>query len=291
MFTNSEAYEKISPTAKLVAYLRTFSDIPYSSEIAALCKAREAFELIVGDAFEDFLQIAPMNEMRYKAVEVVLNKYACRGNVIELASGVSPRGLIRSRDVTCSYLETDLPGVLAEKTMIAPSVLRGSPMNRLQFLSVNAVDTDQFFKMEHFVGEGSVSIISEGLIMYLSAVEREKLARNVYQFLKTRGGIWIIPDLSLNEGNKKIADDRRIRQIMHTLSTFTAREVGLKSRNPNEPPLLFLERAGFKAASVFKQRELVPDLVSINAVLSDPESIEDMLAPARVVVLEVPPPI
>ena len=38
-----ESYEKISPTTKLTAYLRTFSDIPFAKEIATESGAEKAF--------------------------------------------------------------------------------------------------------------------------------------------------------------------------------------------------------------------------------------------------------
>lgn len=287
-----KGYEKISPTARLVAYLRTFTDIPHSTEIATLCNAREAFELIAGDALDDFLQLAPMNEMRYKATDAVLDKYACRKNIIELASGISPRGLIRSRNALCSYLETDLPEIIAEKKAIVTSdILKGDAVNQLKFLAVNAVDGDQFFAMEHHVCDGPVAILSEGLVMYLTIAERERLAQNVYQFLRRRGGIWIIPDFSFKEGDRQIICNPRVKRAMQRLADFTEREVGPTTPVSSDPPLLFLDKAGFKRCSVFKQRELVPHLVSIDAVSSDLENIEDMLACARVVVMEVPAPI
>ena len=37
-------FEKISPTAKLVAYSRTFTDIPFAKEIAIKSNAKQSFE-------------------------------------------------------------------------------------------------------------------------------------------------------------------------------------------------------------------------------------------------------
>jgi hypothetical protein len=47
-----EPYAKISPTAKFVAYGRTFTDIPFAREIAAECDAEKAFQTwSVAEAF------------------------------------------------------------------------------------------------------------------------------------------------------------------------------------------------------------------------------------------------
>lgn len=41
-----DSYAKISPTAKLVAYARSFTDIPFAKEIAATCDAEKVFQAL-----------------------------------------------------------------------------------------------------------------------------------------------------------------------------------------------------------------------------------------------------
>ena len=43
-----ENYEKISPTARYVAYIRTFTDIPFAREIAVETGAEKDFQIIGG---------------------------------------------------------------------------------------------------------------------------------------------------------------------------------------------------------------------------------------------------
>ena len=61
-----KSYEKISPTAKLAAYLRTFSDIPYAKEIAFVSGAKETFQELAGEHKESMVRFAPIWEARYK---------------------------------------------------------------------------------------------------------------------------------------------------------------------------------------------------------------------------------
>ena len=51
-----EAYEKISSTAKLVAHIRSFTDIPFTKEIAAASGAETDFQTLTGKSAE-FMKI------------------------------------------------------------------------------------------------------------------------------------------------------------------------------------------------------------------------------------------
>jgi hypothetical protein len=47
-----EAFEKISTTAKLVAHIRSFTDIPFTKEIAAASGAVKDFQTLTGKSVE-----------------------------------------------------------------------------------------------------------------------------------------------------------------------------------------------------------------------------------------------
>jgi hypothetical protein len=46
------SYEKISTTAKLVAHIRSFTDIPFTKEIAAASGAEKDFQTLAGKSAE-----------------------------------------------------------------------------------------------------------------------------------------------------------------------------------------------------------------------------------------------
>jgi len=89
-----ESYEKISPTAKLVAYLRTFSDIPYAKEIADESESEKAFRELTEESAKSMVRLAPYWEARYKGTNQVLTKHGIT-QILEIAAGLSPRGLER----------------------------------------------------------------------------------------------------------------------------------------------------------------------------------------------------
>jgi hypothetical protein len=80
-----EYYNNIIPTAWLTAYRRTFSDIPFSSEIF-----KELDKLLKSSKFpitEDMTasQLSPQMEARYKLVNHLL-KYQKGTQILEIAS-------------------------------------------------------------------------------------------------------------------------------------------------------------------------------------------------------------
>ena len=65
------SFDKISVTAKLTAYMRQFSDIPYAKDIAGAVHAQQAFDDLVrthGLSPGDLLWYAPIFEVRYKSI-------------------------------------------------------------------------------------------------------------------------------------------------------------------------------------------------------------------------------
>ena len=89
----------ISVTAKLAAYYRQFSDIPFATEVAKRIGADEAFDRILrehGLERDKLTFYAPMFEARYKSI-TQLTLESAASQVLELASGYSLRGLDLTR--------------------------------------------------------------------------------------------------------------------------------------------------------------------------------------------------
>lgn len=70
MLPNNE-FAKISPTALLVAYIRQFSNIPYTEEIAALSDAEATVDLFIEPGQQQPVIMAAMIEARYRLIESV----------------------------------------------------------------------------------------------------------------------------------------------------------------------------------------------------------------------------
>lgn len=281
------SHDRISPTAKFVAHLRTFSDIPHSNEIALACDAESEFMRLTKGKPQDFLWLAPMIEMRYKSVDAVLNIYQPT-NIVELAAGVSPRGLIRSEDDCCNFIETDLPDILVEKHQTVRDILGSRLRNNLHRVAVNAVEDEELFPVGELLIDGPTVVLNEGLLPYLSIEEKGKVARNVYQFLKRKGGIWITPDVTSKDRMAALSSgaNPRILQAIELLSGQTGRDFIENSFDSFEVAKDFFEGFGFKV-SVRSQRDLVPHLTSLGISDGDPDLVNAMLERGKIWIMEV----
>src|SRR6478735_7114503 len=114
----------ISVTAKIAAYYRQFSDIPFAQEVARRIGAEAAYDQILrehGLERDKLTFYAPMFEARYKSLtQLILQSGASQ--VLELASGYSLRGLDLTRSDAIRYVETDLPEVVAAKLSLLEDV-------------------------------------------------------------------------------------------------------------------------------------------------------------------------
>ncbi len=97
----ASSFDRISPTALLVAYARQFTDIPYSQELARLVNAQMIVEQILGEQSEPPVDVVVVLEGRYKAINQVMIQYEAT-QILEIASGLLPRGMALSQnpDVT-----------------------------------------------------------------------------------------------------------------------------------------------------------------------------------------------
>lgn len=78
-------FDKISPTALLVAYARQFSDISYAKEIAELTNAEATVNQFVSKGQQQPIVIAALIEARYKTIEQVRAQFNTT-QILELAS-------------------------------------------------------------------------------------------------------------------------------------------------------------------------------------------------------------
>jgi O-methyltransferase involved in polyketide biosynthesis len=213
-----ELHEKISPTASVVAYLRTFSDIPYSVEIFnALESIREAQGQPEMSLQLKAPETAPRVEARYKLVNKLLEENDAE-QILELAAGMSPRGIKMAEDPTMLYAEMDLPGIMKEKQAIAEAIISNSHPN-LAFASGSALDlADIEHAVKAFNPEKPLFVVNEGLLRYLSFAEKAIVANNIHAILKRFGGAWITPDTSLRRATQSgvaLLQHEEVKKLTH----------------------------------------------------------------------------
>lgn len=196
MSQRSEDFSSVSPSARSLLMLKGYTDIPFAKQTAALVQGPEVFDLDF-DNKDFWFWIRVMHfENRYWSIDQLL-KEADYKNILELSSGYSFRGLdLCMRDANIDYIDTDLPDVIALKQrMIAELQLDKDVKGRFRPLPLNVMDTAAFNDIVSRFDEGPITIVNEGLLMYLNLDEKKKLCRTIHKTLKQRGGCWITADV------------------------------------------------------------------------------------------------
>jgi O-methyltransferase involved in polyketide biosynthesis len=262
-------FDKISLTATLVAYMRQYSDIPFAKDVALHLRAQEVFESLLQDNHmrpEDLLWYAPIFEVRYKSIAEAIRKSGTR-QVLELASGLSLRGLAMTQDPGITYVESDLEELVAVKASLVSQLCRRyhlAERRNLHLVVANALDRHQLRPaVQDYLGGQAIVIVNEGLFQYLSAGEMQTVARNVRDLLVEFGGVWITPDFSLKEDVEHVSEQqRRFRSVV---TAATNRTMYNNAFDTNEQLLAFFDGLGLHPR-VLNQVDETPNIVSLDAL-------------------------
>ena len=199
-------FSSVSPSAKSLLMMKGYTNIPYARETAALMQGPEVFDLNFED--KDFwFWIRVMHfESRYWSIDQLLAQVP-HGNILELSSGYSLRGLdLCTKDAGIHYIDTDLPEVVAVKQgMIATLQLAKAVKGNFELLPLNAMDVVAFNEVVNRFGNGPLTIVNEGLLMYLNLEEKKQLCKTIRSALKQRGGCWITADVYVKRSTQMTA--------------------------------------------------------------------------------------
>jgi O-methyltransferase involved in polyketide biosynthesis len=260
----------ISVTAKIAAYYRQFSDIPFAREVAKRIGADAAFEQILrehGLDREKLTFYAPMFEARYKSITQLIRNGGA-SQVLELASGYSLRGLDLTRGGAVRYVETDLPDVVAAKLRLLADVRQQHaipPSPQHVVTAADALDFDEVGAAAAVLDRSRpLTVLCEGLIMYLSKEQMEELATNIRRLLgEFSGGSWITPDFTFRAESKDLPPERvRLREA---ITGVTQRQIDASAFEDDRDLAAFLGRAGF-GVQVRSQVDETPSFSSIEAL-------------------------
>lgn len=195
-----QTVDRISPTALLIAHLRSITDIPFAAEVARLTKAREAsLELLGGnDATLSELarENAPQSEARYKCITSAIIRSGV-SQVLELGCGISMRGLAMTADPSLRYVATDLPGIVqANRDLLAaPELGTLLETRNLIIEPLDVLSSDAFDAVARHFDPAPLAVVCEGLLNYFTRDEVASVARSIKLLLARAGGVWITPDL------------------------------------------------------------------------------------------------
>lgn len=283
------AYARISSTARYVAYLRSFTDIPYAKEIAEECDAGDAFRRLSREEAESTVRLAPYWEARYKTTNRILSERGMT-RILEIAAGLSPRGLEMTKDPDVVFVATDLEGILETERAISEKLLSRESAHRpnLHYIVANALDMDSLSSAATPLYDTKpLAVIAEGLIPYLNQKEKKSLAENVHKLLQDRGGIWIASDVHTRRFMQEVGKQEGTRKRMERISRAVNRDIANNVFADDDELKRFFKDTGFTTRG-YPYSKVINELGSIAKLGLNPDQakeIRDIVGRAKSLVL------
>ncbi|MFA6146429.1 MAG: class I SAM-dependent methyltransferase [Patescibacteria group bacterium] len=281
------SYEKIIQTAILTAYPRIFTDIPLSKEIfdeLERMRKTEGNEEISAEL--KVSKLAPELEARYKLVDRLLYQNNAT-QILEIAAGLSPRGVEWTKNPAIEYVEVELPEMVRDKKKIFKALIK-IPSN-LHLEKGNALNLKDLRKsITHFKKDRPIAVVNEGLLRYLNFDEKAIVAKNVRALLKIFGGVWITPDITLQkllQVQNKVTMPGKNQEIIQR----TGRNIEQNSFKNEEEAEKFFNDFGFTVER-HSLLEVMDKLTSSQKLNISQEEVKKMLEPAVVFVMKLADP-
>lgn len=191
---------RLETTAIGAAFVRSFLDVPFAKEISQLIEAEKINEKVMPGGFETIRSFIPIIEFSYKAINSAVNEKGTN-QILEIAAGFSPRGLEFTKNPNITYVECDLPLVISKKKLIYKKILSKTNygLDNLHLLGMDILKENPLLKLVKIFKKEPITIISEGLLVYLNHNQKNILARNIYKILSYYGGLWITSDFPSKE--------------------------------------------------------------------------------------------
>jgi O-methyltransferase involved in polyketide biosynthesis len=235
-------FSTISPSAKSLLLMKGYTNIPYARQTAELLQYPEKYTPDFDKKDFMFWARTLHFEDRYWSIYDLLGSLNIK-NILELSSGFSFRGLENTKQKGFYYIDTDLPSVIEEKKNLIPALKNENESfsGTLELLPLNALDAYQFHEVVSHFPTGEITIVNEGLLVYLDTTEKEKLCGIIHEILKERGGYWITTDIYIKNQIKNT--DLKIDKV--TSDFMEQHKIEENKFNSFEEAEVFFNRMGF----------------------------------------------
>jgi len=178
--------------------MKANTDIPYAKDAAALITDQDtADQLIAQKENRTYIPRVIHFENRYKSIDAMLDEEST-SNILELSSGFSFRGLAMTVNKPVHYIDTDLPAMIDMKLAMIEHIKQAHQLTLkgdLQVKPLNVLEEDNFLSLVESFPAGPVTIVNEGLLVYLDDQEKRKLCGIIKKILEKRGGSWVTGDI------------------------------------------------------------------------------------------------
>jgi O-methyltransferase involved in polyketide biosynthesis len=226
-----ELFELVSPTAKVVSYLRDSQDsLPFAKRLTCHDEAQQILgKLGIRDS-KVLAKLSLLFRARYQTINRMLQKNRFR-QVMEIASGISPRGLHWSREHPGTvYLESDLPMLMRMKAKAMRDSIFEDTVSRRGVLHCCGVDALDLSSIEHALEytdpQARLALITEGLLLYFNEKEMKKFLSNMQSVLSSHPRmVWIVDMVSQKNLHELFSSDPGVAQAVRSVFASTDRAV------------------------------------------------------------------
>ncbi|MDZ8066069.1 MAG: class I SAM-dependent methyltransferase [Nostoc sp. DedQUE08] len=278
--SQASSFDAISPTALMVAYTRQFTDIPYGKELSQLVNAESFIEQLQQKQLSQPSEVSVLVEARYKAVNQVISQHLQfeTTQIIELASGLLPRGMAMSQNQNITFVESDLPTMISQKQQFVKRLI-GERQN-LYFEAIDATNQPSQFPLNvNYLHQNQpVVVLCEGLLTYLTLAEKQKVFANVREILQVYDGVWITPDLTTFDGLNQLRQiSPGLQRLNQTASNVSGRAINNYHFENIDHVKQFAYEQGFDIKE-YSMLEVMNQITCLKPLGIEPEVVKSMLA-------------
>jgi O-methyltransferase involved in polyketide biosynthesis len=242
-------YATISPSASSLLKMKGHTSIPFAKEAAALLEEHDLATLPenLNEHFYYWMRVFHF-EARYTSINDLLRDIQPK-NILELSSGYSFRGLDYCINHDVHYIDTDLPEVVDLKTNLQRKLIGDDATfkGKLETTALNALDEEGFDKIVARFDRNPLTIVNEGLLMYLNTDEKKKLCRIIHKHILQKGGYWITADIYMKSPESKVTNLRMSKEEKSFFANHNIDENKFDSEAAAEE---FFKSEGFKIDKV-----------------------------------------
>jgi O-methyltransferase involved in polyketide biosynthesis len=201
-------FSTISPSAKALLLVRSQTSLPFARRAAQLLWGEDAVLAAEREAAGTPAEGRRRHfEIRARSIDQALADLGAT-RVLEIAAGLSFRGLAMAEREGVFYLDTDLPEMADTKAALVARLHPGPLGGTLRVEPLDALDPAAFRSAVGELPPGPVAIAHEGLLMYLDDAEKARLAASVHEALRERGGAWVTADVYVRGATQPFREER-----------------------------------------------------------------------------------
>ena len=266
----NEQFDPVSPTAKVVSYLRSLDpSLSLFGESELNQQGKQILEQLNVDDSQTKELMGVMFQSRYHSFNVAVQKHESI-QVVEFAAGVSPRGLQWSQNSPGTiYFESDLPQLMVRKAKLIRNSLissetDGRERGLLHCCGIDVLNEDSIRKALELVDlDQRITFVTEELLLYFSEEELGQFLTNIRNILmRYPKAIWISDLVSSEELANFVSCHSGVASAVKSVFEMTGRSVVSQNPFPNVTAFTeFLNRFGLE---IIDRTPLDSTLGSIN---------------------------